>query len=108
MRVPPVCSTNMNYQPEINDELITYLEDLSYLKLSDDEKKRMKTDLKEILKKMSVLGEIDLTNVPTRSHPYDNKNAFREDIPEKSFDRELILKNAPKKDDETFIVPITV
>ena len=93
---------------QINDELITYLEDLSCLTLDDDEKNRITGDLKDILSGMENLGELNTENVTERSHPFDDVNAFRDDEVLSSFDRELILKNAPNRDDEMFVAPKTV
>jgi len=93
---------------QIDDKLISYLEDLSCLTLSEDEKVRLTSDLKDILGGMERLGDLDTENVPERSHPFDNVNAFRDDEVQPSFGRELILKNAPVKSDETFIAPKTV
>jgi len=93
---------------KIDDELIVYLEDLSCLTLSDGEKKRLAGDLKDILSGMERLGELNTENVPERSHPFDNVNAFRDDNVQASYNRELILKNAPDKDDEMLIAPRTV
>ena len=92
----------------IDDKLIRYLEDLSCLTLSDAEKERLSGDLGKILNYMERLGELDTDGVPERSHPFDNVNAFRDDIARTSFDRELILKNAPDRNNEMFIAPKTV
>jgi aspartyl/glutamyl-tRNA(Asn/Gln) amidotransferase C subunit len=46
--------------------------------------------------------------VPERSHPFDDVNNFRPDETKASFERELILKNAPQKNEEMFVVPKTV
>ena len=93
---------------QINDELILYLEDLSYLTLSGAEKKKVSAELEEILSYMALLGGLCTDNVSERSHPFDNVNALREDTAGESFAREIILKNAPKSDGETFIAPKTV
>jgi aspartyl-tRNA(Asn)/glutamyl-tRNA(Gln) amidotransferase subunit C len=93
---------------KINEDLIAYLEDLSELTLSDGEKGRLAEDLGKILNYMERLSELDTENVPERSHPFDNVNAFREDTATDSFDRELILKNAPERNSEVFIAPKTV
>jgi len=93
---------------QIDDKLISYLEDLSYLTLSNDEKIRLKCDLEEILGGMARIGDLDTGNVPERSHPFDSVNAFRDDEVHASYDRELILTNAPDRNDEMFIVPKTV
>jgi len=92
----------------IDDKLIGYLEDLSCLTLSDAEKERLSGDLGKILNYMERLSELDTDGVPERSHPFDNVNVFRDDIARTSFDRELILKNAPDRNNEMFIAPKTV
>ena len=93
---------------QINADVISYLENLSCLTLSDSEKQLMSGELKEILSYMSLLGELDTESIPERSHPFDNVNSFRDDEVERSLDRSLILKNAPRSDDEMFIAPKTV
>jgi len=93
---------------QIDEKLIAYLEELSYLTLSDAEKKRLAGDLEGILSKMAQLSELDVEGVPERSHPFDNVNAFRSDEVKPSLGRELILKNAPVKNSEVFIAPKTV
>ena len=89
----------------IDEKLIAYLEDLSCLALSDQEKQRLPDELTKILSGMARLNELDTDNVPELSHPFDNVNAFREDVVLPSFPRELILKNAFRSDDEMFIAP---
>ena len=93
---------------QVDDTLIAYLEDLSCLTLSDDEKKRIAVDLGKILNAMERLNKLNTDGVSERSHPFDNVNAFREDEAGASFDRELILKNSSGRNDEMFIAPRTV
>jgi aspartyl/glutamyl-tRNA(Asn/Gln) amidotransferase C subunit len=93
---------------QIDDKLLSYLEDLSCLTLSDNEKTRLTNDLQEILDYMARLGEIDTDGVVERSHPFDNVNVFRDDEARPSFDRALILQNAPNKNDQMIIAPKTV
>jgi len=93
---------------QIDDKLIGYLENLSCLTLTDQEKLRLSGDLEKILAYMDRLGELDTGGVPERSHPFDNVNAFRDDEARGSFERELILKNAPQRNGEMFIAPKTV
>ena len=92
----------------IDDTLLAYLEDVSCLALSDDEKGRLKGDLEKILGYMAQLGGLDTEGVPERSLPFNNVNAFRDDEVSASFDRELILKNAPVKNDAMIIAPKTI
>ena len=92
----------------IDEKLIAYLEDLSCLVLSDDEKQRLAADLEKILNNMARLGELDTNGAPESSHPFDHMNAFRDDIVHMSCSRELILKNASNRNHEMFIAPKTV
>ena len=93
---------------QIDDSLIDYLMNLSYLTLSEEEKRRLSGDLKRILSYMERLGALNTDGVIERSHPFDNVNAFREDEIAASLDRELILKNAPNQNGEMLIAPITI
>jgi len=93
---------------QIDDKLLAYLEDLSCLTLSANEKTKLTRDLQEILDYMARLGEVDTNGVVERSHPFDNVNDFRDDIARPSFERALILQNAPVRNDEAYIAPKTV
>jgi aspartyl-tRNA(Asn)/glutamyl-tRNA(Gln) amidotransferase subunit C len=92
----------------IDEKLIAYLEELSCLTLSDEEKTRLTGDLQDILHGMARLNELNTEGVPERSHPFDDVNDFRSDEVRASFARELILENAPQKNEEMFVVPKTV
>lgn len=92
----------------IDDKLIDYLEELSRLRLTEEEKEKEKTDLSKIISYVDKLGEFDTENREAMSHPFDYTNNFRTDEAKPSFDRELILQNAPKKKDGCFQVPKTV
>jgi aspartyl/glutamyl-tRNA(Asn/Gln) amidotransferase C subunit len=93
---------------QIDDKLLSYLEDLSCLTFSANEKTKLAKDLQEILDYMARLGELDTDGVLERSHPFDNVNDFRDDTVRPSFDRALILQNAPLRNDEAIIAPKTV
>ncbi|MCL2111247.1 MAG: Asp-tRNA(Asn)/Glu-tRNA(Gln) amidotransferase subunit GatC [Clostridiales bacterium] len=92
----------------MNNDTISYLEELSHLSLSDDEKGRLAGDLGKILDGMARLEELDLADVPERSHPFDDVNGFRDDEVQASWDRELVLQNAANRNSEMFVAPKTV
>jgi len=92
----------------IDDKLISYLEDLSCLTLSDGEKKSFAADLQETLSSMTQFNELNTSGVQECCSPLDNVNVFRDDKVLPSCARELILKNAPIKNDEMIIAPKTV
>ena len=93
---------------QINEALISYLEELSCLTLTAGEKQRLTGDLQDILNGMARLSALDTENVPERSHPFDHVNAFRADTVRPSLARELVLQNAPVRSGEAFIAPKTV
>ena len=107
----------------INYEIINYLEDLSFITLSDEERDRICTDLKNIIAGMDMLSTLDTSGVSAQTSAANSKtntfgtnafgtNAFatelRKDEVTPSFPRDEILKNAPKANGETFVVPKTV
>ena len=92
----------------IDDKLIAYLEDLSCLRLSADEKSCLTGELQEIIDCMAKLADVNTEAVPECSNPLDKVNVFRDDEALPSFGRELILKNAPNRNEEMFIAPKTV
>jgi aspartyl-tRNA(Asn)/glutamyl-tRNA(Gln) amidotransferase subunit C len=93
---------------QIDDKTIAHLEDLSCLTLSDGEKKLLTADLQKILNGVSRICELNTGDVPELSHPFNNVNVFRNDEVRSSFNRDLILQNAPVKTDEMFIAPRTI
>jgi len=93
---------------KLDDKLISYLEGLSNLKLNDNEKEQVIADMEKSLELMSKICELDITDVPERSHPFDHVNDFRDDVVTPSFDRALLLQNANEHNGEMFIAPRTV
>ena len=93
---------------QINDNLISSLEDSSCLSLSAGEKCQLKEDMQKILGSFSQLSGLNTDGIPECIHPFDNVNVFRDDEILPSFDRELILKNASVKNNEFFITPGTI
>jgi aspartyl-tRNA(Asn)/glutamyl-tRNA(Gln) amidotransferase subunit C len=92
----------------IDDNLITYVEELSRLRLSEEEKAETKEKLGDILRYIDKLAELDTAQVEAVSHPFSFTNVFRDDEVAQSFDREAILRNAPRQKDGCFQVPRTV
>ena len=93
---------------QINDQLISYLEDISHLTLTDDEKSRLKGDLEKIIGQMAKLNELDTEGVPEFTHPSPSTGVFREDEVRPSYPREQILQNAPVRTEDMFVAPRTL
>jgi aspartyl-tRNA(Asn)/glutamyl-tRNA(Gln) amidotransferase subunit C len=93
---------------KITTEMVDYISVLSRLKLGDEEKEKMTGELEQIIAYMDTLNGLDTTGREPMSHVFPVKNVMREDEVQPSFDRAALLKNAPKADEEGFLVPKTV
>ena len=92
---------------QITDEVIEYVGILGKLELSEEEKEKSKKDLTEMLDYVGKLNELDTTSVEPMSHTFPIANVMREDVVTNGDDRENMLKNAPQKNDEAYVVPET-
>jgi len=92
---------------QVDNSLISRLEDLSCFTLSDAEKAGLAEDLQKIINGISRICDLNTDGVPAEAF-YINANSFRDDKALPSFGRELILKNAPVKNEEFFIAPKTL
>ena len=92
---------------KITDETIDYVGILAKLELSDEEKEKAKKDMGEILDYIDKLNELDTSGVEPMSHVFPVNNVFREDEVTNGDDRENMLKNAPDRNEQPYIVPKT-
>lgn len=92
----------------VDEKLISYLEELSCFTLSSGEKKRLAGELEMILNGIDKLKELDTGGAGECVQTFSKVNVFREDEARPFIDRELILKNAPRRNDEMIIAPKTV
>ncbi len=90
---------------EVNDIMIENLAHLARLQFTDLGKNEFKTDLQRMITFVEQLKEVDTTNVKPLLHLSDTVNVLREDVLVESISQELALKNAPKKDNNFFLVP---
>ena len=89
-------------RPKIDVENVA---NLSKLLLSPEEKEAA---AKEIVEFANQLQAIDTENIPAAAHTAKLTNVFREDIPQTSCPRELLLENAPEQHDGCVFVPQVV
>lgn len=91
---------------QVNDELLTKLEKLSLLKVSDDKRDEIKEQLSEILNFVDNLAELDTEGVDDKFAMGDAATFTREDSASCNTQiNEDIIKNAPNSADNFFIVP---
>ena len=91
---------------QVDNALLTKLEKLSFLKVSDDKREEIIGQLSEIVSFVDNLSELDTDGISDKFAMNDNATITREDTP--SCDRTIndnIIKNAPNSADNFFIVP---
>jgi aspartyl-tRNA(Asn)/glutamyl-tRNA(Gln) amidotransferase subunit C len=91
---------------QVDDALIAKLEKLSMLKVDEEKKESIKKELAEILNFVENLNDIDVSKVAATFTTLKGGTPLREDTPKK--DETLsgaILNNAPRSEDNFFIVP---
>jgi aspartyl-tRNA(Asn)/glutamyl-tRNA(Gln) amidotransferase subunit C len=93
---------------QVTDDLVGYVASLSRIKLDPEERDKMREELSAILRYMDILNSADTKEIEPLSHVFAVTNVMRKDEVELSFDRKLLLQNAPEHTDETFVVPKTV
>ncbi|UCN01244.1 Asp-tRNA(Asn)/Glu-tRNA(Gln) amidotransferase subunit GatC [Sulfurimonas sp. SWIR-19] len=91
---------------QVDDTLLTRLEKLSYLHVSDDKREEIISQLSEIVSFVDNLSELDTSGVDSTFAMDDRATPLREDIPQCDITiSQEILKHAPKSADDFFIVP---
>jgi aspartyl-tRNA(Asn)/glutamyl-tRNA(Gln) amidotransferase subunit C len=90
---------------KITPESVRALADLACLELEPAEIERMQRDLDAILTYVEMLDELDTEGVPATAHVLDLATALREDVVADVLPRAEALRNGPRHDDESVIVP---
>jgi len=90
---------------EIDSKTIEWVSGLARLKLNEEEKIEMKTQLAKILEYMDVLNELDLEGIKPTAHTLGIHNVMRKDEVKKSFSVERVKKLAPEWESDHVVVP---
>ena len=91
----------------ISKEEVLHVARLARLALTDDEVEQLTKELGAILDAVSVVGELDLADVPPTSHPLELVNAWAEDELRPSLPLADVFANAPAREADLFKVPPT-
>jgi aspartyl-tRNA(Asn)/glutamyl-tRNA(Gln) amidotransferase subunit C len=89
----------------ITGTLISRLEHLARLELSDAERQSLQTDLNNILTMVEKLQELDTDEVVPLVYLNEDVNVWREDKVQNQVEHEDALRNAPQQDGTFFMVP---
>ena len=93
---------------QITPDLIKYLESLARITLTEEQEKKVGTELQDILTYIDMLNELDTDGVEAMSHCFPVTNVMRDDVVEPSMTPDEITANAPETKDGCFVVPKTV
>ncbi len=88
----------------IDKETVDKVAHLARLELSESEKKTMIEDMGKILDFMDKLNEVDTSGVEPLVYMTDEVNVLREDVICHEITPEEALRNAPKHDEDFFLV----
>jgi aspartyl-tRNA(Asn)/glutamyl-tRNA(Gln) amidotransferase subunit C len=94
----------------VTEKDVSYVADLAYLELTEDERARMLKDLNSILGYIDRLNELDTSPVEPMAQVAsgageDTGGAMRPDEPRPSLPHNVALHNAPASDGIFFKVP---
>ncbi len=79
---------------------------LARLDISDANKAKLQQDMVGILEYVEQLQELDVEGIEPTAHAAQLRNVMRDDVSQPSFEREVMLSNAPLTvDDELVRVP---
>ncbi len=91
---------------QVDDALLSKLEKLSFLKVSDDKREEIISQLSEIVSFVDNLSALDTSGVDDKFAMSDAQTILREDTPAcESQINDAILSHAPKSAEHFFIVP---
>lgn len=89
----------------ISKEEIKHIADLSMLNLTEEEIEKYTANMQDIVGFANKINEIDTAGVTESAFALDTYNVFRKDEVRETFDRDMLLKNAPSSNGEAYSLP---
>lgn len=90
---------------QIDENLLSKLEKLSSLKISDESRSEVISQLSEIVQFVEVLNELDLSHDKALASAANGATPLRDDEPKASQVIDSVLEHAPRAQDHFFVVP---
>ncbi|MGQ9499392.1 MAG: Asp-tRNA(Asn)/Glu-tRNA(Gln) amidotransferase subunit GatC [Dissulfurimicrobium sp.] len=84
---------------------VEHVAELARLSFREDEINEFTGQLNAILDYIAKLGELKTEGIAPMAHVFDFSNCFRDDVEMPSLSVEDALKNAPQKENGSFVVP---
>ena len=92
----------------LSREEVTGVALLARLRLEPHELDVFTGQLNQIVGFVEQLQELDTKDVEPLAHGVEVRNVFRDDVRGESLPREAALANAPKRNAESFLVPVVL
>lgn len=92
----------------VSKEELYHIAKLSKLEISEENIDELTQKISDIVDFANALATVNVEGVSPTAHILDIKNVLREDKVEKSFNREVILQNAPEVQGGCISVPKVV
>ena len=93
---------------DLTDEDVAKVALLARLRLGPGELRMFTGQLNQIVGFVAQLQELDTSNIEPLAHGVEVRNVFRDDVRGPSLPREDALANAPKRSNESFLVPVVL
>lgn len=90
---------------KVSKEEIMHMANLASLNLSEAEIQKYTDDMQDILTFAETIGKVNTEDIKESLAANENYNVFRKDEVKEFKDRELLLQNAPSKEDGMFHLP---
>lgn len=90
---------------QVEKEEILHIAKLACLNIKDEEIEEYRKNLQDILNWVNIVNRVDTTNINETIGSTNNVNVFREDEIKEFEDKELLLQNAPEKENNMFNIP---
>lgn len=84
---------------------VGYVARLARMRLSEEERTRLGSQLEGILAYVDKLREVDVSGVEPMAHPFPMVNVVREDLARPGMENAEALRNAPAQANGLFLVP---
>lgn len=90
---------------QVEREEILHIAKLACLNIKEEEIEEYRKNLQDILNFANIVNSVDTENISETIGSTSNVNVFREDIVKEFEDKELLLQNAPDKENNMFVIP---
>ena len=97
-----------NITMKVDKDLIDHVANVARINLTDKERDKFTSQVKEILDFFSELDKFDVKNVKPSFHPVELNDKLREDLVEPNLSQEQALSNSEHKKDGYFKGPRVV